>query len=106
MTHIEWIEQQIKKHQTAIARLTIALEVIAESNRANHPKPKPKPKALPKPRATEPSDMRAVMLDILKEGPATSGDIIAAHAFPPQQVYNALSILYLKGLLTRNSNGL
>jgi hypothetical protein len=110
-SYIDWIDAEIDQHQRAIAKLTIAREVIEQARKLMTPE---EPKRLPKPQpekikrqSPRPSLPRQQILALLAErGPLTSGDITRAFpVFDQKQLWNALYHMRKNGSISRNEKG-
>jgi hypothetical protein len=117
MNYLDWIDQQIDKHQRLVAKYTLARQVLEEANKALHPpKPKPKPKQLTHSRVADDDESgetirQAVLDELTKNGPQNSGSVIdhmgmGGDMKRKQKIYNALSQMRLAGQLDKSATGI
>ena len=110
-TYLDWIEDKINRHQTEIARLTIAREVVIEAAKTFkllEPKqlPSPPPGEKPKRRSPRPPLPREEVLQLLTErGPLTSREVVNALNAEEKQTWNALYHMRKSGAIRRLDDG-
>ena len=113
MNYLEYINQKIEGLKAQISELEAAKRIIEQVDRAME---KEKLKTLKTPATPRPTklnasaktELRRMVLDRLKEGPATSADIINEFGLAggtkseKQTIYQALYDLKVQGLASKN----
>ena len=108
MNYLTWIDEQITKYQTEIARLTIARAVIEEAGDIVRHRDKPKLLTKPKAKPNTRDAITAAMTSIGKpaESKIITAEVLAAHPELTQKsVWNALYNMRISGYVTRDDEG-